>query len=180
MMFIILLCLSCCKREAKVSKINYWYKTGFFASGKMRLFSIDTIFENSMIHSSKPENMLIYRIDSIVKHREMWSGEIFSYANTKYNVKRAKDNTNFANDTLYCLNLTNENHYMRYYLLLVSKHNGVYGYRYKLDDIIDGSNGVVFLQKSMKFVESKILISKLDSSFILDMFWKYNQDPDIF
>ena len=181
MIFIVLLCISCCKQEAKISRINYWYKTGFFPPifGKVRLVNIDTIFENGMIHSSKPENMLIYKIDSIVRHREMWTGEIFSYAKTNYSVKRAMDNANFANDTLYFLSFKVD-HSVLYYYLIVSKHNGVYGYIYKLEEYSDGYDGLVFLHKTKIFTNNKVIVSKLDSAFIVNMFRKYIQDPDIF
>ncbi len=181
LILILFISYSCGKPEPKISKINYWYKTGFFPPiiSKVRLFSIDTIFENGMIHSSKPENMLIYKIDSIVRHREMWSGEIFSYANTNYNVKRAMDNTNFTNDTLYYLSFKVD-HSVLYYYLIVSKHNGVYGYIYKLEEYSDGYDGLAFLRKAEIFTNNKVIVSKLDSAFIVNMFRKYNQDPVIF
>ena len=90
------------------------------------------------------------------------------------------ENTILSNDTLYYLSFTNVEHYLIYYDVLLSKNRGVYGFIYNSEDIIDGFDGLVFLQKSKIFVQSKFLISKLDSSFILDMFWKYNQEPDIF
>lgn len=180
LVLILFISYSCGKQEAKIARINYWYKTGFFPPifSKVRLFSIDTIFENGMIHSSKPENMLIYKIDSIVRNREIWTGEIFSDGKDQYNIKRAMENTNFTNDTLYYLDFQHVSQYWQYYLVLVSKHNGVYGYIYKLDGKSDGYNGLAFLRKAEIFTNNKVIVSKLDSAFIVNMFRKYIPDPD--